>query len=180
MRFVWSPIDPLITALYLLSKCLQGKLVWSKRPRFFSLCCTYKAIILRVISSGDMYHIWGHKYLNVFVVEHVHHALFPSASQPETGVWETGQWEDWDAETLCHGKCISHIYILVCETRSTAKNLFDLTLIFFSHFSVLWNVIRAEHRDAQAGRIFFFLFPWMSKRRSDWSSAALDSHTAPV
>lgn len=27
MRFSWSPIDPLITAAYLLSKCLQGKLV---------------------------------------------------------------------------------------------------------------------------------------------------------
>lgn len=27
MRFLWSPIDPLITAAYLLSKCLQGKLV---------------------------------------------------------------------------------------------------------------------------------------------------------
>lgn len=39
MRFLWSPIDPLITGGYLLSKCLQGKLVPgspSSETRFYS------------------------------------------------------------------------------------------------------------------------------------------------
>lgn len=43
-------------------------------------------------------------FVGCCVTDHTLTLHLPSASQSENGVWETGQWENWDAETLCHGE----------------------------------------------------------------------------
>lgn len=45
-------------------------------------------------------------FIHVFV-------LFLTLMQPEAGVWEAGQWEDWDAEALHHGESSYQSYMLI-------------------------------------------------------------------
>lgn len=98
-----------------------------------------------------------------------------SVSQSEIGVWETGQWENWDAKTLCHGEshwlcvCVcmnALVFFGACKKRNR-EDLFwpCFDLCFFQYYEMSYGLNIEMHK--QVGKVFF-IFCYSNVEKKNW------------